>query len=151
MHNRGLWIWGILYVDDLCLISTDARELQIMINTCQTWGENSSLRLNADKPKVMCLHETTQARNAQKWPRKIQGKTLWPLSFHILSIFPDYITPAERPYKYPGFVCTLLHEVKQFDYLGLRFDLMMIMKATVASIQVKANKGHDSDLESTKK
>jgi len=36
-HNGGLrWIGGILYVDDLCLISTDAHELQMMINTCQT-------------------------------------------------------------------------------------------------------------------
>jgi len=36
-HNGGLrWIGGILYVDDLCLISTDALEFQLMINTCQT-------------------------------------------------------------------------------------------------------------------
>jgi len=36
-HNGGVrWVGGILYVDDLCLISTDARELQMMINTCQT-------------------------------------------------------------------------------------------------------------------
>jgi len=39
-HNGGIrWIGGILYVDDLCLISTDAHELQIMLNTCQTWSE----------------------------------------------------------------------------------------------------------------
>jgi len=32
-HNGGVrWIGGILYEDDLCLISTDARELQRMIN-----------------------------------------------------------------------------------------------------------------------
>jgi len=30
------WIGGNFYVDDLCLISTDALELQMMINTCQT-------------------------------------------------------------------------------------------------------------------
>jgi len=31
-QNGGLrWIGGILYVDDLCLISTDAHELQMMI------------------------------------------------------------------------------------------------------------------------
>jgi len=34
-HNRGVrWIRGILYFFDLCLISTDALELQMMINTC---------------------------------------------------------------------------------------------------------------------
>jgi len=33
MHNRAFrWIGRILYVDDLCLISTDAHELQIMIS-----------------------------------------------------------------------------------------------------------------------
>jgi len=36
-HNGGLrWVGGILYVDDLCLISTDVHELRMMINTCQT-------------------------------------------------------------------------------------------------------------------
>ena len=33
-HNRGVrWIGGILYLDDLFLIATDALELQMMINT----------------------------------------------------------------------------------------------------------------------
>ena len=31
--------------------------------------------------------ETTQARNAQKRPRKTDGRTLWPTPFHILSMF----------------------------------------------------------------
>ena len=53
-HNGGFrWIGGILYVDDLCLISTDAHELQMMINTCQTWSEKARMELNADKTKVM--------------------------------------------------------------------------------------------------
>jgi len=35
-YNGGVrLIGGILYVEDLCLISTDARGLQRMINTCQ--------------------------------------------------------------------------------------------------------------------
>jgi len=67
-HNGGIWwIGGILYVDDLCLISTDANELQMMINTCQTWSEQARMQLNADKTKVMCFphNETTQVRNAR--------------------------------------------------------------------------------------
>ena len=46
------------------------------------------------------------------------------------------------PHKYQLFFSTLLQEVKQFDYLGLRLDPMMNMKAAVASILEKANKGH---------
>jgi len=58
-HNGGLrWIGGILYVDDLCLISTDAHEFQLMINTCQTWSEKARMQLNADKTKIMCFHFT---------------------------------------------------------------------------------------------
>ena len=48
-HNGGhRWI-GRLYVDDLCLISSDAHELQVIINTCQTWSEKPRMQLNAKK------------------------------------------------------------------------------------------------------
>jgi len=142
-HNGGLrWIGGILYVDDLCLISTDAHELQMMINTCQTWSEKARMQLNADKTKIMCFHATTQVRNARKNPRRSHGKSVWPAPFHILSMFPDCTNPDSRPHMYPGFVSTPLQEVKQIDYLGLRLDPMMTMKPAVASIQEKANKGH---------
>jgi len=107
-HNGGVrWIWGILYVDDLCLISTDARELQMMINTCQTWSEKARMQLSADKTKIMCFHikhiilETTQARNARKRPRKVNGHNLWPASFYILSMYPDHTNPTETPHGYP--------------------------------------------------
>jgi len=86
--------------------------------------------------------KTIQARNARKRPRTVQGHQMWPASFHILSMFPDHTKPSERPHQYPGFVCTLLQEVKQFDYLGLRLGPMMTIKAAVASILEKANKGH---------
>ena len=90
----------------------------------------------------MCFHITTQARNARKRPRKVQGQQMWPASFHILSLFPDHTKPSKRPHQYPGFVSTLLKEVKLFDYLGLRLDPMMTMKVAAASILAKANKGH---------
>jgi len=83
-HNGGVrWIGGILYVDILCLISTDARELQLMINTCQKWSEKARMQLSADKTKIICFPQTTQARNARKRPRKVNGHSLWPASFHI--------------------------------------------------------------------
>ena len=47
-----------------------------------------------------------------------------------------------RPHRYPIYVSTLLQEVKQFDYLGLRLDPMVNMKAAVSCIQEKANKAH---------
>jgi len=53
-HNGNFrWIGRILYVDDLCLISTDTHELQMMINTCQTWSEKARMQFNADKTQVM--------------------------------------------------------------------------------------------------
>ena len=121
---------------------TDAHELQMMINTCQTWSEKARMQLNADKTKIMCFHETTQVRNTRKKPRRIQGKSVWPAPFHILSMFPDYTNPNTRPHTYPGFLSTPLQEVNQIDHLGLRLDLMLTMKPAVASIQEKANTGH---------
>ena len=113
-HNGGIrWIGGILYVDDLCLISTDAHELQMMINTCQTWSEKARMQLNADKTKIMCFHETTQVRNARKKPRKIQGESVWPAPFHILSMFSDYTNPNTRSHTDPGFLSTPLQEVTE--------------------------------------
>ena len=117
--GQAMWIGGILYVDDLCLISTDARELQLMINKCQAWSEQARMQLNADKTKVMCFHETTQQRTKRKKPSKTRGQRTWPPPFHILSKFPDCTKPQDRSTPYPGFKSTLIEEVKEFDYLGL--------------------------------
>jgi len=57
-------------------------------------------------------------------------------------MYPDHTNPTVRPHRYPVFLSTLLQEVKQFDYLGLRFHTMMNMKAAVSSIQEKANEAH---------
>jgi len=57
-------------------------------------------------------------------------------------MYPDHTNPTERPHHYPGYIPTLLQEIKQFDYLGLRLDPMVNMKAAVSSIQEKANKAH---------
>jgi len=72
---------------------------------------------------------TTQARNARKRPRQINGRTLnWPAPFHILSMYPDHTNPTERPHHYPGYLSKLLQEVQQFDYLGLWLDSIWIWK-----------------------
>ena len=42
-HIGGIRIGEILDVDDLCLFSTDAHELQMMINICQTWSEKARI------------------------------------------------------------------------------------------------------------
>jgi len=70
-HNgNSVWIGGILYVDDLCLISTHAQELQDMIHVCQTWGEKARMQINADKQK-----------NTRKKPTKKGGQNMPPSSF----------------------------------------------------------------------
>jgi len=142
-HGGTMWIGGILYVDDFCLISTDAHELQMMINTCHTWSEKARMQRNADKTKVMCFHHSspqctetsTESSGSQSLAIIIQH----PLN---LAMFPDYINQTYRPHRHPSSLSALLQEVTQFDYLGLRLDTMMTMKAAMASIQEKKIKGH---------
>jgi len=133
---------GILYVDDLCLISTNALELHMMIHTCQIWSVKARIQLNADKTKTFCFLQTTQGRNARKRTRKIDGCTLWPASLHPLSMYLDHTNPTESPHRYPLYVSPLLQEVKQCDCLGPRLDPMVNLKAAVSFIQEKANKAH---------
>jgi len=95
-------------------------------------GCNSALT----KPKL-CV--STQARNARKRPRKVNVYNVWPSSFNPCT----HTTPT--PWR--GLIVThhiypYLQEVKQFDYLGLRLDPMVNMKAAVSSIQKKSNKAH---------
>jgi len=64
-HNGEVrWIGGILYVDNLCLISTDVLELRMMINTCKTWSEKARMQFDADKTKIMCFpHKPAMRKN----------------------------------------------------------------------------------------
>ena len=117
--GQAKWIGGILYVDDLCLISTNAHELQMMINACQTWSEKARMQLNASKTKVMCFHETTQARATRKRPRSKKGTRTCPAPFHILSRIPDCTNPHHASTPHPGFKSTPLVEEQEFNYLGL--------------------------------
>ena len=133
-RGSSVWTGGILYVDDLCLISADPKELQEMIHECQRWSERARMQLNASKSKVMAFNENSRQRKARHHPRKVNGTNRYPAPFHIASAFPS-CTPD-------GFMCTPLEEVQTFDYLGLRLDRDLNMKAAVEHIIEKANEGH---------
>jgi hypothetical protein len=136
-----IWIGGLFYVDDLCLMSTCPNELQRMIHACQTWSEKSRLLINTNKSKVMAFHETAEVRRARK---KLQAsfhspppttqcksrpkKQLAP--FHPISRFPTNTGPTTH----------LLEEVPHFDYLGLRLDEKLTMIPAKEAVLEKANK-----------
>jgi len=84
-------------------------------------------------------HQTGMHRNILgKFGASIVGH--WAIIPHIN--VPRLYQP-HRPTSLTPIICIhALHEVKQFDYLRRRLDHMMTMKAAVASIQEKANKGH---------
>ena len=66
LHNgQHLWVGGFLYVDDLCLISTNAQELQAMLDECQKWSTKARMQINAQKSKVMVLDLWYSRRS---WP-----------------------------------------------------------------------------------
>ena len=58
-HNgtTKIWIGGILYVDDLALISTCPRELQAMLHVCQAWSIRNRMQINTQKTKVMAFFD----------------------------------------------------------------------------------------------
>ena len=84
----GLCIRGILYVDDLCLISSDPDELQQMIHECQRWSEAARLQINAEKSKIMVFHEA-KARREGRQANYRDTTARRPPPFHILSRFPQ--------------------------------------------------------------
>jgi hypothetical protein len=61
-HTLGstmhIWIGGLLYVDDLVLMSTCPRELQAMLHVSQQWSTQSRMRINTEKTKIMASSET---------------------------------------------------------------------------------------------
>ena len=98
-------------------------------------GRNSPLT----KPKLCVFHTSTECA-------KTTTKSSW--SHSLASNIPHFIhvhrphQPHVEPHSYTAYLSTLLQEVKQFDYLGLRLDPMVNTKAAVSSIQEKANKAH---------
>jgi len=61
VHHNGtmqIWIGGLLYVDDLALMSTCPRELQGMLHVYQEWSVRNRMQINTQKTKVMAFFET---------------------------------------------------------------------------------------------
>jgi len=83
-HNgNSVCIGGILYVDDLCLISTNAQEMQEMIHVCQTWSEKARMQIKAGKSRIMAFHDSPAEERPSETNEKMRPN-------HI----PCPITPA---------------------------------------------------------
>jgi len=122
-----IWIGGLLYVDDLALMSICPRELQSMLHACQHWSIRNRMQINTEKTKIMAFFETLpllRARGGQRQP----SPTMTP--FHMYSPF-----STSDPRSYP------ILEVSQFEYLGLILDPKLTMHlATVEAIR-RASQG----------
>ena len=133
-----VWIGGILYVDDLALISTDPDELQAMLDVCQNWSERTRVQINAGKSKIMVFHEPSDehAKRLRRPTSRSGGvKTrLPPTSFHPRHHFPRSLPADQR--------VTNLEEVKEFTCLGLCLDSSLSMHAALREIKSRASKAH---------
>jgi len=122
-----IWIGGLLYIDDLLLLSICLHELQSMLHACQHWSIRNRMQINTEKTKIMVFFETPAllcARGVQH-----QSSPTMP-PFHVYSPF-----PTSDPCSYPIF------EVSQFEYLGLILDPKLTMHlATVEAIR-RASQG----------
>jgi len=92
-------------INTLHVLSTQSkspRELQAMLNTCQSWREKSRVEINLEKTKIMTF-------NAQLQQTSRQPSRTW-------SITAQYL-PQDHPQK-----ITILKVVDSFKYLGVPLD-----------------------------
>ena len=131
-HTSGsqsqIWIGGLLYVDDLALISTCPRELQEMLHACQLWSIRNRMQINTEKTKMMAFFETP-ATLRLRGGRHQPSPSLPP--FHIYAPYPS-LHPRSL----------LIREVLQFEYLGLLLDPKLSMHLAALNAITKATKGH---------
>jgi len=82
-HNgtTQIWIGGLLYVDDLALMSTCPCELQAMLHVCQEWSIRNRMQINTQKTKVMAFFETPSLQKACGGQHR-PGPTLPPFDIH---------------------------------------------------------------------
>jgi len=117
-----IWIGGLLYVDDLAVMSICSRELQSMLHSCQHWSIRNRMQINTEKSKIMVFFETPallSTGGGQHHP----SSTMF--IFHVYSPF-----PTSNPRSHP------ILEVSQFEYLGLILDPKLTMHlATVEAIR----------------
>jgi len=72
LQHKGttqIWIGGLLYVDDLALMSTCPRELQAMLHVCQEWSVRNRMQISTQKTKVMAFFETPSLHKARDGKR----------------------------------------------------------------------------------
>ena len=79
-----IWIGGLLYVDDLALMSTCPRELQAMLHICRQWSIRNRMHMNTHRRKIMAFFETPALLRA--WGGQHQPGPTMP-SFHVYSPF----------------------------------------------------------------
>jgi len=60
-----IWIGGLLYVDDLALMSICPREMQSMLHACQHWSLRNRMQINTEKTKIMAFFETSALLRAR--------------------------------------------------------------------------------------
>jgi len=66
-HNgtTQIRIGGLLYVDNLALMSTCPSEPQAMLHVCQEWSVRNHMQINTQKTKVLAFFETPSLHKAR--------------------------------------------------------------------------------------
>jgi len=128
-HNwtTQIWISGLLYINDLALVSTCLRELQTILHVCQEWSARNRMQINTQKTNVMAFFETPSLQKAHGGQHQT-GPTL--PTVHIQAPFPTSSPRSPRSY--------LITEVLQFEYLGPILDPKLTMHLDIQ----RATHGH---------
>jgi len=59
------WVGALLYADDIALISSDASEIQRMIDVCVSWSKEFGMQFSCDKSKWMYIpHRRNRSANS---------------------------------------------------------------------------------------